>query len=139
MNEDLTIEEAAQLRGVSKDTIRRQIRKGILRANKSAGRYGEQWLIPKAQLNEEPMQIQTVTQGVQGVNIKELRQMVEQALTDTMRKVVREEVAVTLEKIEARQERQEQRMNEHYRVLDETLRARTQPKPRFSLFGLFQR
>ncbi len=47
----LTIEQASELLGVSKDTIRRRIKKGELNAVKRVGVYGEQFFIDEAELD----------------------------------------------------------------------------------------
>ena len=43
----LTIDEAADRMGISKNTVRRRIKKGDLRAVKMPGQYGEQYFIPE--------------------------------------------------------------------------------------------
>lgn len=51
LEKHLTIEEAAAALGVSKDTVRRKIKRGDLQATKAQGPYGEQYFIPEREID----------------------------------------------------------------------------------------
>lgn len=127
MGKGYTIEEAAQIYGVSKDTIRRKIRSRAICAYKESGRHGEQWYIPPEQLESiYPKQtpskgiqhIQEIKPSVPDINIEEIRQMIESALEDTVRKAVHEEMHV----LHHRLDEQDRLMQEHYALVDRALR-----------------
>ena len=42
---DHTLQEAASILGVSKETVRRKIKSGELRAHKAKGRHGREWIV----------------------------------------------------------------------------------------------
>ncbi len=55
-DELLTIAQAAEMLGKSKDTIRRKIKSKQIKASKVAGPYGKEWRIRRADLLEDTAQ-----------------------------------------------------------------------------------
>lgn len=79
MDNHLTIDEAAERLGVSKDTVRRRIKRGDLRAAKASGPYGDQYFIPESEITTA-QEITDVVPVVRQVSIQDLATAVEAAL-----------------------------------------------------------
>ena len=75
----LTIEQASELLGVSKDTIRRRIRKGELNAIKRVGPYGDQFFIDESEL-DIATEIKEVIPIVRNLSIQDFSRTLELAL-----------------------------------------------------------
>jgi len=63
----MTINEAARLRGVSPDTIRRHIRMGLLTARKEHTPRGIRWLVEEPDASETPLRIDVSEAAVRGM------------------------------------------------------------------------
>ena len=74
--EEYTIAQAAEALGVSKDTIRRRIRKGEIYAEKKPGPYGEMYYIKEQDLAQaaEIIEVVAVSRPVEVQEIKKLFQ-----------------------------------------------------------------
>ncbi len=75
-NRLLTITEAAQVLDLSKDTIRRRIKKGELPARKMAGPYGEMYYIQEHDLAQAAEIIQVVPVS-RDIDAREFREMMQ--------------------------------------------------------------
>jgi len=89
----LTIEEAAKALGVSKDTVRRRIKRGDIEAQKLPGPYGDTFYIDEKHLAEaaEVVDVVSVSRQLGPQEIKELMQAVIYPLQQEI-KELREEV-----------------------------------------------
>ena len=94
MDKMLTIDETAQLLDVSKDTVRRRIRKGELIAQKHMGIYGQQWLLPASQFERKSVVIQEteVVPLTRHLSVPDLQAAIRAAISDTVSTAVREEL-----------------------------------------------
>lgn len=119
MDKWLTIEQTADMLGLSKDTIRRRIRSKEIVAEKQVGNYGLQWMVDADKLNKA-MQAVDVAQVSRAVSVAEL----ETAVTSAIAKVVRDEIQPLKEQLEKQQEM----LDNHYRLIDERLREVSRPK-----------
>ena len=72
--EEYTIAQAAQALGVSKDTIRRRIRKGEIPAEKKPGPYGDMYYI-KEQGLAQAAEIIEVVAASRPVEVQEIKQL----------------------------------------------------------------
>lgn len=130
-----TIDEAATRLGVSRDTIRRKIRRGELQAERRQGPYGIQWMIPESEIRTA-QEITDVVPVNRPVAIPDLVNAIaarvteafveEQARTRAEIKALREELAATRET----QKRIERSIEERDKRLTEALRTLTERKER---------
>lgn len=121
-----TIDETAKKCNISKDTVRRHIKRGIITAYKAQGRYGEEWRIPETEIqkfqNKSVPVPEQVTEGQEReIKLEEVKDMIKTA----MREVVKEEIEKGLSIM---QNSQESLMREHYARVDTLLRDRCLPK-----------
>lgn len=75
----LTIEQASELLGVSKDTVRRRIRKGELNAIKRVGPYGDQFFIDESEL-DIATEIKEVIPIVRNLSLQDFSRTMENVL-----------------------------------------------------------
>lgn len=145
----LTVDEAAKRLGISRDTVRRRIKRGELRAEKRKGPYGECWMIPESEIKTAqvitdvipvtrqvsmPDLVTAITAKVTEALTKELagtRAAIEDLTEKESRtraeiEALREELAATREA----QERIEKSIEERDRRLTEALRSLTERKKR---------
>lgn len=97
----LTITEAAEKLGVSKDTIRRRIKKGEITAELRDGPYGHQYYIPLDGL-AKAVQIVNVTEVENVVPLDKLLQMAQEVISENVTQEIqslREELAATKEEL----------------------------------------
>jgi excisionase family DNA binding protein len=143
----MSIEQVAQLLNVSKDTVRRRIKKGELVAEKHIGAYGEQWFLPENQFDTARM-IQDVVPVTRSVSVSELQAVMQKALAETVTQAVqqetatiREETGKLMEEIKSLKEQLatvQSNTTEHYRLVDERLRQLMETKkepPKQSLWS----
>lgn len=119
-NELLTIPQAAQLLNVCKDTVRRRIKLGEIKAEKREGPYGEQWVLPADQFNQAAV-IQDVIPLTRQVSVAELQAAMRHVIAEVVKEETAEmkaEVANLKEQIEATQGL----LDGHYKLVDERLR-----------------
>ncbi len=85
----LSIEEAAQALNVSKDTIRRRIKKGDIEAQKLPGPYGSMYYIKEKDLAAaaEIVDLVTVSRQLRPQEIKELMQAVIEPLQQEIKEL----------------------------------------------------
>ena len=74
----LTIDEAADRLGVTKNIVRRSIKKGELRAVKMPGQYGEQYFIPENEVNVAP--VPDVVSPIRQLTLNDLEEFLDQLL-----------------------------------------------------------
>ena len=88
----LSIEEAAQALSVSKDTIRRRIKKGDIEAQKLPGPYGNMYYIKEKDLAAaaEVVDLVTVSRQLRPQDIKELMQAVIEPLQQDIKELKQE-------------------------------------------------
>lgn len=79
----LTIEQASELLGVSKDTVRRKIKKGELSAVKRIGVYGEQFFIDESEINVAT-EIRDVIPVVRNLSLQDFSNALESALCNAI-------------------------------------------------------
>lgn len=116
-----TIDETAKLCGISKDTVRRQIRRGSIAAFKTQGRYGEEWRIP----NSEIYKLQKKTNVPEKVGLESIQSFHIEDMKDMIKSAMREVVSEEIEKgFSVMQAKQESLMLEHYARVDTLLRER---------------
>lgn len=167
MKERLTVGEAAEQLGVSKVTIRRRIRNKQLKAIKAEGTHGVRWEVYADQISpekndgedEQPARQLQPCEDSAPVRVMESQEIqisgnidarmlheVRKAAADVIRTAVREAVASEQSKVEGmlgdlnrRLEKQEAMLSNHFKLVDERLRDRMQPKEKKSfwrkLFG----
>ena len=94
---DLNIDQAAQLLGVSKDTVRRRIKSGEYQAEKVAGTYGIEWRLPEEQFQQAavikeavPMDGEVVVPMGRQVTVAELEQAMQQLMQNAANKAMRQ-------------------------------------------------
>lgn len=87
MSRDLSIEQAAQILGVSKDTVRRRIKSGEYQAEKKIGPYGEEWRLPENQFNQA-VEIKEVVPMTRQVTVAELEQAMQRLMQNAANKAV---------------------------------------------------
>lgn len=144
---DLSIEQAAQILGVSKDTVRRRIKSGEYQAEKKVGVYGEEWKLPAFQF-DKAIEIKEVVPMTRQVTVVELEQAMQrlmqnaankamsQAMQEQTKKIkdelqetkteLKEELREAKETIDILTERLDSQgiaLNNHFRLVDERLRA----------------
>ena len=83
----LTIEQASELLGVSKDTIRRRIRKGELNAIKRVGPYGDQFFIDESEL-DIATEIKEVIPIVRNLSLQDFSRTMENVLESAICKAI---------------------------------------------------
>lgn len=116
----LTIEQAAKLINVSKDTIRRRIKTGELEAEKHPGPYGDQWLLPSFQFEQAAM-IKDVVPMTRQVSVAELQQAMQRVIADAVTQAVRAETAELKEKVAILEEKLDatsHSLDDHYALVD---------------------
>ena len=94
----ITIDEAAQLLGISKDTVRRRIKDKEYIAKKQVGPFGLQWYLPEDQFNKA-MVTEEVIQVTRAVPLAELHGIIRQS----MQEAIQEETKGLREQIESLQ------------------------------------
>lgn len=88
MQEDeLTIAQASQALGVSKDTIRRRIKAGEIRAEKRPSAYGDQYYIRSIELTEAVKSVDVVKME-QTMTPDQLQGLFKQAVQDAMQDAI---------------------------------------------------
>lgn len=87
LSKDLSIEQAAQLLGVSKDTVRRRIKSGEYQAEKKMGPYGEEWRLAEGQFNQAVESKEIVPMARQ-VTVAELEQAMQRLMQNAANKAV---------------------------------------------------
>ena len=87
-----TIHEAAERLNVSKDTVRRRIKKGEIKAEKRQGPYGLAYYIPESELS--PSTVLQVVPIQRNITKQELKQVFDDSLSpqETQLQQLREEV-----------------------------------------------
>lgn len=138
MTDDLlTIEQAAQLLKVSKDTIRRRIKANEVQAEKHPGPYGDQWLLPSFQFEQAAM-IQDVIPMTRQVSVAELQQAMQRGIADAVAHAMKAETAELKEKLSILEEKLDATNNildGHYRLVDERLRQVMENNQKRSLWS----
>jgi len=136
----LTIDQASQLLGVSKDTVRRRIKAGELQAEKHAGPYGEQWMLPDFQFTQARL-VQDVVPVTRQVTVAELQGAMQMVINETVHQAVKEETIALREEVLSLKEQLEATQNSldgHFKLVDNRLRQIVeQPKQRSFWSRLF--
>lgn len=133
--EEYTIKEAAQRLGISESTVRRRVKSGELSAEKKEGPYGDQWFIPKEEINTA----QTVTDVVevdQPMSKEEVKNLISEAISETVdqalkekfssledsiKEQVKDEVENAVKEMSVNQERQSQTIKEEIEERDQKI------------------
>ncbi|ACB86499.1 helix-turn-helix domain-containing protein [Natranaerobius thermophilus] len=118
--EEITVKEAAEALGVSRDTVMRRIRRGEMKAVKREGSYGDQWFIPASELQIYDMQeVVTVQKSmspeqVQNIMQKAIRENIEN-MKEELREEVREDMKEEMESLKQTIEDRDQKLVENLR------------------------
>ena len=83
----LTIEQASELLGVSKNTVRRKIKAGELTAVKRVGAYGEQFFIDESEI-DVATEIRDVIPVVRNVSLQDFSKALDRALESALGKAI---------------------------------------------------
>lgn len=107
----MTIDQAAQLLGVSKDTVRRRIRAGELQAEKQQGPYGEQYFLPESQFDQARI-VQDVVPVTRSVTVAELQAVMQKAIAAAVTEAVQIETAAIQEQADKHAQQLQQQVEE---------------------------
>lgn len=125
---DLSIEQAAQLLGVSKDTIRRRIKSGEYQAEKVAGPYGVEWRLPEAQFNQVlvtkeavPMDGEVIVPMARQVTVAELEQAMQRLMQNAANKAMSQAMQAQTKKIKEELQETKAELKEELREAKETI------------------
>ena len=130
MGDWLTIEQVAEILDCSKDTVRRRIKSGEIDAEKRIGNFGLQWMIDSDKFNKV-MQVVDVVPVTRSISIAELEGAMQRTIANAVSSAVKAEIQPLKEHMQILNEkldRQEQMLNNHYRMVDERLRLLSEPK-----------
>lgn len=136
----ITIEQCAELLDCSKDTIRRRIKSGEIDAEKRVGNFGLQWMIDADKINKA-MQDIAVVPVTRAVSIAELEQAMQKTIASAVTSAVQAEITPLKEHIQVLNEKldkQDELLKNHYRLVDERLRALSDEKPKSFWKRLFE-
>ena len=135
---ELTIEQTAQLLGVSKDTVRRRIRSGEYQAAKRIGVYGEEWRLPESQfikkdelpageiIQAEPMDGQMVVPAGRQVTVAELEQAMQRLMQNAANKAMQQAMQEQTNKIKEELNETKAELQEELREAKETIDVLTE-------------
>lgn len=140
----LTIKEAAQVLGVSEKTIRRMIKNGRLKASLEKSVYGQQYYIPKSEI-DNAIQIVEAVRVKKEYSVEELAVAISSYLSERDRKFI-EAIETLNQKIEQMQKENQQLkeellklQEEHFRKIDEKLTQWRQENKRRGLLSFFKK
>lgn len=140
----LTIKEAAQALGVSEKTIRRMIKDGRLKASLEKSVYGQQYYIPKSEI-DNAVQIVEAVKVKKEYSVEELAVAISNYLSERDKKLV-EALEILNQKIEKIQKENQQLkeellklQEEHFRKIDEKLTQWRQENKKKGLFSFLRR
>ena len=122
----LSIQEAADALGVSKDTIRRRIKKGEFSAEKIQGPYGPQYYIPESELS--PAEINEVVEVNRSLTPQEIKEVVQQAYAEQQGEI-RQEIEGLKEQVNKLQKQLERRDQELLQAIREKQNKAEENKP----------
>lgn len=135
-DDELTIAQASQALGVSKDTIRRRIKAGEIRAEKRPSAYGEQYYIRPLELSGAIKSVDVVKME-QTMTPDQLQGLFRQAMQDAIAPL-HKEISTLKADLAAAHEQMRDELNERDREVMERIRAiqERQQKPWWrKLFG----
>lgn len=125
---DLNIDQAAQLLGVSKDTVRRRIKSGEYQAEKVTGTYGIEWRLPEEQFQQAavikeavPMDGEVVVPMGRQVTVAELEQAMQQLMQNAANKAMRQAMQEQTNKIKEELQETKVELREELREAKETI------------------
>ena len=121
MTRDLSIEQAAQLLGVSKDTVRRRIKSGEYQAEKKIGPYGEEWRLPEAQF-KQAVEVKDVVPIARQVTVAELEQAMQRLMQNAANKAVIQAMSDQTNKIKVELYKTKEELKEELREAREELK-----------------
>jgi excisionase family DNA binding protein len=125
---DLSIDQVAQLLGVSKDTIRRRIKSGEYQAEKVVGAYGEEWRLPEFQFNKAieikeavPMAGEVTVPMARQVTVAELEQAMQRLMQNAANKAMSRAMQEQTTKIKEELQETKAELKEELREAKETI------------------
>ena len=115
----LSIQETAEALGVSKDTVRRRIKKGQIHAEKFNGPYGLQYYIPESELS--PAEINELIEVNRSLTPQEIKEVVQQAYAEQQGEIKQEIEGLKeqVNKLQKQLERRDQELLQAIRELQE--------------------
>ena len=119
----LSIQEAADALGVSKDTVRRRIKKDQINAEKFNGPYGLQYYIPESELS--PAEINEVVEVNRSLTPQEIKEVVQQAYAEQQGEL-KHEIEGLKEQVNKLQKQLDEKLEERDQKLLEEIRNRQQ-------------
>lgn len=140
----LTIKQAAEVLGVSEKNIRRMIKDGRLRATLEPSAYGQQYYIPREEI-DKALQIVEVVKVKKEYSVQELAIAISSYLSERDKKFI-EAIETLSQKVEQMEKESQQLkeellklQEEHFKKIDEKLTQWRQENKRRGLLSFFKK